>query len=137
MEKKLRCTDVEKTIRLFTIQGWILDGVSDRLIVKQILQQWSIGLRQAERYVKEAYSSWSKIEGVNIEMKRELKIAKLKQDIRSLKSEYKGTPAGIQAIMAVEKELIKLEGLELPKQIHLQTNVPAVEFRVINGQNNN
>ncbi|MGV3695514.1 hypothetical protein [Flavobacterium sp.] len=134
---KERATAIEKETRLFTIQSWILDGVPDRLIVKQITQTWGLDVRQAQRYVKEAFASWKKIEGVNLDMKRELKIAKLKQDARSLKPEYKGTPAGLRAVNEIEKEITKLEGLELPKQIHLQTKIPPIELRIVNGKDSN
>lgn len=135
--KELRATAIEKETRLFTVQGWILEGVPDRLIVKQIIQQWALNVRQAQRYVREAYENWKKIEGVNIDMKRELKISELKQLKRSLAPQYKGTPQGIQAIMSIEDKIIKLEGLELPKQIQLQTKVPPIEFRIVNGKNSN
>lgn len=132
--KKLRATAIEKSNRLFTIQGWILEGVPDRLIVKQVIQMWPINLRQAERYVKEAYSNWSQIQGVSIEMKRELKIAELKQLKRSLSHEFKGSPTGIRAIMMVEKEIIKLEGLQLPKKIDITTKGESLNYRPIFGE---
>lgn len=134
MSTKVKCTKLEKEKRIFMVQGWIIEGIQDRLIVKNIIEQWGLDVRQAQRYVRDAYESWKKIEGVNIDMKREMKIAELKQTKRSLKAEFKGTPAGISAIMAVEKEIIKLEGLELPKQIQVQTNIPALELHVINGK---
>jgi hypothetical protein len=132
--KKLRATAIEKSNRLFTIQGWILEGVPDRLIVKQVIQMWPIDLRQAERYVKEAYSNWSQIQGVSIEMKRELKIAELKQLKRSLSQEFKGSPSGIRAIMMVEKEIIKLEGIVLPKHVDITTKGESLNYRPIFGE---
>ena len=134
----IRATKIEKEKRLFIVQGWIIEGVQDRLIVKNVVDRWGLDIRQAQRYVKDAYENWKKIEGVNIDMKRELKIAQLKQLIRTLKDEYKGTPAGIQAIMAVEDKIIKLEGIELPKTIKLDLpDVEAVKFNVIYGKSNN
>jgi len=131
---KQRATAIEKNNRLFTIQGWILEGFPDRLIIKQILQLWPIDLRQAERYVKEAYASWSQIEGVSISMKRDLKIAELKQLKRSLGQQHKGSPTGIRAIMMVEKEIIKLEGIVLPKYIEVkpvESKIPDENIRVL------
>lgn len=136
-KEKQRATKIEKEKRLFIIQGWIIEGVQDRLIVKNVVDKYGLDIRQAQRYVREAYESWKKIEGVNLDMKREMKVAQLKQLVRTLKDEYKGTPQGIQAIMAVEDKIIKLEGLELPKQIQLQNTVPPIEFRIVNGQNSN
>lgn len=133
-----RATKIEKEKRLFIVQGWIIEGVQDRLIVKNVVDRWGLDIRQAQRYVKDAYENWKKIEGVNIDMKRELKIAQLKQLVRTLKDEYKGTPAGIQAIMSVEDKIIKLEGLELPKTIKLDLpEVEAVKFNVIYGKSDN
>lgn len=134
---KHRATKNEKEKRLFIVQGWIIEGIQDNLIVKNIVEKWDLDIRQAQRYVKDAYESWKKIEGVKIEMKREMKIAKLQQIVRTLKDEYKGTPAGIQAIMSVEKELIKLEGLEIPKQINVQNSVKPLELVVTDGNNKN
>lgn len=129
-----RATKIEKEKRLFIVQGWIIEGVQDNLIVKNIVEKWNLDVRQAQRYVRQAYESWKKIEGVNIDMKREMKIAKLQQLVKTLKDEYKGTPQGIQAIMSVEKEIIKLEGLELPKDINLHMDkVTAVKFKVVHG----
>ncbi len=117
--KKPRCTAIEKGKRLFTIQGWILDGVPDRLIVKQILQQWDIDIRQAERYVKEAYVKWSKIDGVTIENKRQMKIAEYQQRKRNIEPRFKNTPEGIRALNDIDKMIDKLEGLELAKKIQI------------------
>jgi hypothetical protein len=137
MSKQDRATKIEKEKRIFIIQGWIIEGVQDRLIVKNSVERWGIDIRQAQRYVREAYESWKKIEGVNIDMKREMKIAKLQQMIRTMKEEYKGTPAGISAIMAVEKEIIKLEGLEPAKTINLEMpQVEAIKFKVVYGNGN-
>lgn len=117
---KPKATNIEKSKRLFVIQGWILDGVADRLIVKQIMQQWDLKVRQAERYVEYAYNDWAKIKNVEIEIKRELAIARLKQKSRSLKSEFKGTPSGIAIELAIEKEINKIEALYPTTKIILQ-----------------
>lgn len=135
MSKKDRATKIEIEKRIFIVQGWIIEGVQDRLIVKNVVERWNLDIRQAQRYVKQAYESWKKIEGVNLDMKREMKIADLKQLKRSLKDNFKGTPSGIAAIMAVEKEIIKLEGIELPKTVKLEVpDVDAIEFNVVYGK---
>lgn len=117
-----RASKLEKERRIFTVQGWIIDGVQDWLILQQMKNEWGITLRQAKRYLSEAYSRWKADEGIEIENKRAAKIAKLKQDLRSLKPEYKGTPAGINAIVRLEKLIIKLEDLE-PAKKH-QVDIP-------------
>ena len=135
MSKQDRATKIEKEKRIFIVQGWIIEGIQDNIIAKNIVERWGLDIRQAQRYVREAYEKWKKIEGVNIDMKREMKIAKLQQMIRTMKEEYKGTPAGIQAVMSVEKEIIKLEGLEPSKSLTLELpEVAAVEFNVVYGK---
>ena len=131
MSKEQRCTQIEKEKRIFMVQSWMLEGVQDRLIIKQATTLWNISVRQAERYVKEAYENWKKIEGVNIDMKREMAIARLKQKARSLKSEFKGTPAGLAVEIAIEKEINKLEGLEPDKNININTGVKPIEFVIV------
>lgn len=116
MKRKARATNAETEKRVFTIQGWILDGVQNHLIIKQIMTEWNLSARQAERLISKAFNEWNEVEGIEIEKRRKMKIAELKQKIRSLKSEYKGTPSGLNIALAYEKEIIKLEGLYLPKE---------------------
>lgn len=119
--KKASNIEVEK--RIFTIQGWIIDGVQDYLIIKQATTQWNISPRQAKRYLKNAYENWKADESLTVEDKRAAKIAELKQLKRSLQEQYKGTPGGISAIMNIEKEVIKLEGILPPKRVQLSGDV--------------
>ena len=123
-----KCTALEKEKRIFTIQGWIIDGVQDYLILKQAKTQWGIGLRQARNYLKTAYENWKQDKDVSFELKKEAKIAELKQIKRSLKEKYKGTPDGIRAIMAVEKEIIRLEGY-VTKKVDVNIVQPIITKR--------
>lgn len=131
---KPKSTAIEKEKRLLTIYGWLLEGVPDRLIVQQILQTYPIGIRQAERYVVQAYEKYKKIDGIEIERKRDIAIAGLQQDIRSLRPEFKGTPAGLRAVNAIKKEIAKLEGIELPKQLDFTTKGESLHYRPIFGE---
>lgn len=138
MSKQDRATKIEKEKRLFIVQGWIIEGVQDHLIVKNIVERWGLTVRQAQRYVKDAYENWKEIEGVKVSMKRTLKIARYKQLIKSLKDEYKGTPAGIRAIAEVEKRIDLLEGIEPSKTLTLELpEVAAVKFNVVYGKGDN
>jgi CRISPR/Cas system-associated protein Csx1 len=114
-----KASNIEVEKRIFTIQGWIIDGVQDYLIIKQATTQWNISPRQAKRYLKNAYENWRADESLTVEDKRAAKIAELKQLKRSLQEQYKGTPGGISAIMNIEKEIIKLEGILPPKRVQL------------------
>jgi hypothetical protein len=66
------------------------------------------------------------VEQEAVEHKRRRKIDSLKKLKRSLKDQHKGSPFGIRAILAVEKEIIKLEGLTLPTKIQVGGD-PAVK----------
>ncbi|WP_417867973.1 hypothetical protein [Xanthomarina gelatinilytica] len=111
-----KCTKAEKEKRVLQVQGWIIDGAQDDFILRQIKSTWSLTLRQAQKYLKEAYSNWLPDQKINIENRRAAKIAELKQMKRGLKPEYKGTPAGINALTRVEKLIIKLEDIDPPKR---------------------
>lgn len=130
-KSKPKSTAIEKSNRLFTIQGWLFDGVSDRLIVRQIMANWNIGLRQAERYVKEAYTTNAKIEGISLENKRQMKISEYQHRKRNLESRFRNTPEGIRVLNEIDKMIDKLEGIERPKQLEVQTSVKPIEFTII------
>ena len=104
-----RISKLEKEKRIFKVQSWIIEGVPEELIRKQIKTEWTLSLRQAKRYIKDATESWKRDEDIDMDIRRQAKIAELQQVKRSLKAEYKGTPAGIRAIMTVEKQIIRLE----------------------------
>ena len=117
----VRSSKEETERRVFTIQGWIINGVPDYLILKNICNQFKnkddnfISRRQAKELLKKAYTAWQEDEQATIEQKRVMRIAELKQDIRNMKEEFKGTPKGMAVINAIKKEITKLEGLYIPK----------------------
>lgn len=113
-----RSTKIETEKRVFTIQGWIITGIADYLILKNIEQQYTVGRRQAKNLLKKAYESWHQEEEATIEQKRALRIAELKQDIRSMKDIYKGTPQGMAVVNNIKKEISKLEAL-YPEKKHI------------------
>ncbi|UYW01784.1 hypothetical protein K5I29_02340 [Flavobacterium agricola] len=112
-----RSTKIETEKRVFTIQGWIINGVQDYLILKNIEDQWGVGRRQAKNLLRKAYEIWHEDQEATVEQKRALRIAELKQLARSLKDSYKGTPNGITALMQIHKEINKLEALYPPNRI--------------------
>lgn len=113
-----KSTKIEYEKRIFTIQGWIIDGVQPALIIKQIQTQGWAKERQAKRLLQSAWSRWTDIPEADLESKRKLKIAELQQLKRSLKEQYKGTPTGVLAQLAVDKMIIRLEGYA-PAQKHI------------------
>ncbi|WP_313214113.1 hypothetical protein [Soonwooa sp.] len=116
-----RSSKIEKEKRIFTIQGWIIDGVQDYLIEKQIMN-WGIGRRQMKRYVGEAYRRWRKDAEITIEQRRDARIAELQQDIRGMDEKFKKTPLGLRTILSYKKELSKLENLYPIKKVQLSND---------------
>lgn len=120
----IRSTKIETERRVFQIQGWIISGVPDYLIIKNIEQQFQnadgnyLSRRQAKVLLQKAYSVWHEDQEATIEQKRSLRIAELKQDIRNLKDEFKGTPRGMQVVNQIKKEITKLEDL-YPAKKHI------------------
>lgn len=112
-----RSTNAEKEKRLIVIQGWIIDDVPTDMIVKQIVARGWVGERQAKRLVASALSKWVEQEDGDITKKRKMKVLQLQQLKRSLQDKYKGTPEGIRAVIAVEKEIIRVSGLAAPVKL--------------------
>jgi hypothetical protein len=113
-----KISSIEYEKRIFAIQGWIIEGVQSALIVRQIISSgWTNAekecdkVRSAERMLKAARDKWISIEEANIEQKRKLRVDEMKQYKRKLQAKYQGTPAGIFACVAVDKEINKLENL--------------------------
>lgn len=117
MPRGARASKLETDKRIFTIQGWITSGVPDYLILKNIEQQFKdkngihVGRRQAKNLIEKAYKIWHENESGTTEQKRTLRIAELKQDIRGMKDEFKGTPKGMTIVNQIKKEISKLEAL--------------------------
>lgn len=113
-----KSTKIETEKRVFTIQGWIINGVPDYLILKNIEQQWPILRRQAKNLLQKAYKVWHEEQEATVDQKRSLRIAELKQLARSMSEADKKTPKGISALMGVHKEINKLEAL-YPARVHI------------------
>jgi len=116
-----RVDSVEKAKRLRIIQEWLIDDWSVSDVKAEIIRRWELSDPQARKYIYEARDTFNKKEDVPIENKRIRKIETLKKLKRSLKAEYAGTPKGINAILNVEKEIIRLEGLEPTKKVDITT----------------
>lgn len=126
MPRGARASKLETEKRIFIIQGWIIGGVPDYLILKNIEQQFKdkndihVGRRQAKNLLRKAYEIWQEEENATIEQKRLMRIAELKQDIRGMKEEYKGTPKGMAVVNNIKKEITKLEALYPARVVKLQ-----------------
>lgn len=111
-------TKKEKEKRIFTIQGWIINSVPDYLIIKNIENQYKVSRRQAKYDLQRAYTLWTDQDETTIQQKLSLRIAELKQDIRSMGDEFKKTPKGMSVLLAFKKEISKLEGI-YPARTHI------------------
>lgn len=118
-----RVSNVELEKRIRIIQEWIIDDWPYTDIVTQITTKWNVTDRHARRYISQAKSRWTAEESEKTERARAMKVQSLKKLKRSLQERYKGTPQGIQAVLNVEKEIIKLQGLEPPKKIELDATI--------------
>jgi hypothetical protein len=128
MSKKTDNIEYEKRIRI--VQEWIIEDWPYSDIITQVKQKWQIAERQAKRYIAEARERWVKDQQDVVDSKRTLKVEGLKKLKRSLQEKYEGTPQGIFAVLSVEKELIKLEGLERPKKIEVKDITDYSKFPI-------
>jgi hypothetical protein len=117
MATKIDKVEFERRIR--TVQEWVIDEWPYQDIIAQIINKWGIEERQAKRYIKEARHRLVGQEQEVVEQKRRLKIQSLRKLKRSLIDKYKGTPGGIRAIVAVEKLIIELEGLQPAQKVEV------------------
>lgn len=122
----VRSSKLETEKRVFTIQGWIINGVPDYLILKNIEQQFVnkdgeyIKRRQSKVLLQKAYKIWHDEQEATVEQKRSLRIAELKQDIRSMDAKFKNTPQGMAVLLNYKKEINKLEAIYPVTKIMIQ-----------------
>lgn len=117
MPKTPRIDKTEYERRIRTVQEWLVDDWPLGDVMSQIIKKWEVESRQAKRYIKEARERWTKAAQGEIDEKRARRIESLQKLKRSMKPEYVGTPAGMQAQLAVEKVLITLEGSAAPIKV--------------------
>lgn len=115
-----RSTNSETSDRIFKVQGWIMNRVPDYLILKQCETDWNITSRQAKNYLAKAYKIWRDANEASIEEQRQMSIDKLLTEQRNMKPEFKGTPAGMSALLRIEKEINRLRGTYVSPRLILQ-----------------
>lgn len=124
----IRSSKLETEKRVFTIQGWIINGLPDYLILKNCQEKFSnkegdfLSRSQSKKLIQKAYQTWHQSEEASIEEKRSLTISSLKQDVRNMTSEFKNTPQGMAVLLNYKKEINKLEALYPVTRIMLQGN---------------
>jgi hypothetical protein len=106
---KIDKVEFEKRIRI--VQEWILEEQPYTDMVTAIKLKWSLEERQAKKYIRQARERWVDQEQVIVDQKRRLRIEGLKKLKRSIKEPFKGTPRGMEALLKIDKEISKLEGI--------------------------
>lgn len=127
---KNRPDKVEFEKRLMAIQSWMIEGAPSTLIVQNImLKEWAKSERHAFILLQKGRERWIKFEDASREDKRKMRIQELKNQIRGMNNIYKGTPAGMRAILMIQKEISKLEGLTGPIKIeHTGHNGEPIKY---------
>lgn len=111
---------VEKAKRIRIIMEWILEDHASTDILDSIVKKWKMSYRNAQRYLAEAREAWLVEETDQLDNLRKIKIQSLKRLKKTMRSEYLGTPIGIKAILAVEKEIITLEGIRPASELKVK-----------------
>lgn len=110
-------TKIEHEKRLRTVQEWIIDDYPSCDIVTQCIAKWGVSDRQAKRYIKDATEAWVDGNQEKLNAKRSRRIESLKKLKRDMKPEFRGTPPGMRALLMIDKEIAKLEGVIPTKQM--------------------
>lgn len=113
MSKRSDQIEYEKRIR--AVQEWIINSYSYVDIVKQVVQSWGVTDRQAKTYISVSYKRFRQANEIEVEELKAASIERRKKIARELDPEYKKTPSGVIALLAVEKDIDKLRGLYVDK----------------------
>lgn len=115
MPQKKRSDKIEYEKRIRAVQEWVINSYSYVDITNQIVQSWGVTDRQAKNYIQEAYKRFRDANEIDIEHLKAAAIERRKKLARELDSEFKKTPQGVVALLAVEKDIDKLRGLYVTK----------------------
>lgn len=119
-QQRYKATMLEHQRRISTVMGWIKDCTPSALIIAEILNlNWCKSERNAHRILAHARQRWRVIDETKLEEERDLKIVQLQETRRSLRKEYVGTPQGILAQLAVDKEINKIKGNYAPAKVEM------------------
>lgn len=106
-----KASTLEKEKRIQSVMGWIISGMPTYKLLKKVKDTFKVENIQARRYINEAFNRWKPEADENIESKRHARIDELKEILTGMSAANKKTPAGIRTILAVKKEMSKLENL--------------------------
>lgn len=118
-----RVSSLEKEKRIQNVMDWIIAGTPDYKLRKKIKDTFKVEKRQADRYIKDAMERWKPATLDILEQKRNARIDELKETLTKMSAADKKSPMGIRTILAVKKELSKLENLYPAKRL-IHSNDP-------------
>lgn len=122
MPRKEGSTKITKAERVAIVQQWLIDGEKDFQILQKCKSEWNIGLRMARNYLRWGYELFKPQADLDIQSKRDKRISDLMDVLAGMDEKYKKTPAGVNVIQRVYKQIIRLEGTEMPKQVEITNN---------------
>jgi len=127
----MKSTKLETERRVFEIQKWIIEGKADYLIMKEIIDLYGVGRRQAKNLLKKAFDLWYEGVQLEIEKKRNMKVDVLKRRMTLMEEKYQKTPQGLRVLLAYDKHIDKLEGI-IPDKTHVIKGDPDAPIVVTN-----
>lgn len=117
-----RVSNLEAKQRIFKITEWIIQGMPVYKLDAKIAEEFEVGPRQIKRYKEKAMELWRVDVEADLINKRNMRIDDLQNDIANLDPKYKGTPAGLTAILRIKKEISKLQDLYPARKIQLKND---------------
>lgn len=117
-----KISNLEVKQRVFKITEWIIQGMPVYKLDAKIAEEFEVGPRQIKRYKEKAMELWRVDVEADLINKRNMRIDDLQNDIANLGEKYKGTPAGLTAILRIKKEISKLQDLYPARKIQLKND---------------
>lgn len=114
----------EKAIELTA--SLLIKGHSYLEVTEKVTKKVGVSARTVERYINIVRERWVIDSGwKDIEFKRQLKIEELRRDIAAMKRDktFMATQGGWFVVLAYQKQLISLEGINKPVQVDINHNV--------------
>lgn len=111
-----RASKAEKGKRVRTIMEWLIQDWPTCDIVAQCQKNWELSWRQSMRYIAVAREQWVEQEEAKLKHRRQIRIQSAKKLKQKIDPKLASTPAGINALLRIEKHLATLEGVTPSKR---------------------
>jgi hypothetical protein len=114
-------------MRVRMVQEWLMMDHTTSDIVKTGMEKFDVTDRQMMRYIKTATQEFKEMNRDSIEHKRAFAIQRRKKIIRDMDPQYKKTPEGARTILAIHRDISKLDGLYVEKvDMHVEVETDTV-----------